>query len=184
MFISSIKRWRSGLIAVAGLGSFIGWLLSVERSRNAQSALGSRSIEAQQLGLYSVIKTRTPPAQRVRAAGAPGVKGQLALAGPGQSPGLACPVVIVDGGWNYSHACSNIPPAQRVRSSANHSSSVAEFSYAYSKADCQKTDPAIYRCPHERPLRRNGAAGLNGRNGRVAAIAGRGSFPYDRNGGR
>src|SRR3954454_9408825 len=39
MFISSIKRWRSGLIAVAGLGSFIGWLLSVERSRNAQSDL-------------------------------------------------------------------------------------------------------------------------------------------------
>jgi hypothetical protein len=33
------RCWRSGLIAVAGRGSFIGWLLSVERSRNAQSAL-------------------------------------------------------------------------------------------------------------------------------------------------
>ena len=31
-------------------------------------------------------------------------------------------------------------------------------------------DPAIYRCPHERPLRRNGAASrLNGRNGRRAS---------------
>src|SRR5579859_3436625 len=35
MFMSSIRRWRSGLIVVAGMNAVIGRLLSLERSRNA-----------------------------------------------------------------------------------------------------------------------------------------------------
>jgi hypothetical protein len=61
-FISSIKRWRSGLIAVAGPGSFIGWLLSCERSQNAQSALDRA--QSRRDSRASTRSSKSPPLWR------------------------------------------------------------------------------------------------------------------------
>jgi hypothetical protein len=60
MFISSIRRWRSGLIAAVRMVSSIGGLLLVERSRNAQPAPGPCSINVDQLRIYSFINTQFP----------------------------------------------------------------------------------------------------------------------------
>jgi hypothetical protein len=46
------------------------------------------------------------------------------------------------------------------------------------RRDCFPPDPAICRRAHERPLRRNGAARLNGSNGREADAAGSGRRIY------
>src|SRR5579859_2056119 len=62
MFMSSIRRWRSGLIVVAGMNAVIGRLLSVERSRNAlPTPTGAQSTRC---GLALICTTSHPHPSR------------------------------------------------------------------------------------------------------------------------